>query len=361
MAQKISSRSFRMLAFTVGVTMAAAAAPVRADGQSQNPVRGSAGPRGATPVAGLETCDNPLAGVAVVEPQDHVLQALTQYRLGSPTGLIRMMIQQSNCFIVVERGVAMQNVLQERALAERGELRIDSNVGGGQMMTADFILTPSIVFSESGAGAVGGAVAGLFGRRAAAVSGNLSFKEAQTSMLLADARTTVQVASAEGSTRRADLKLGSGLMGGAFSGVAGGYGSTNEGKIIAAALLENYNNVVKAVRSEPANAQYNYTYDPALGTYARRNALQRDVGTLAEEAAAGGESRPAAVFKQGDVLAPKIGGVKILAEPSDKAKTVLTLGRTEEVVVIGAQMNGFVNVQGADGAGWVNVTLMSKR
>jgi len=37
---------------------------------------------------------------------------LSRYNLRSPVGLIRMMIQQSNCFIVVERGVGMQNRMQ---------------------------------------------------------------------------------------------------------------------------------------------------------------------------------------------------------------------------------------------------------
>jgi curli biogenesis system outer membrane secretion channel CsgG len=40
-----------------------------------------------------------------------------------PDGLIRMMIQQSNCFIVVERGAGMQNMMQERALADSGQLQ----------------------------------------------------------------------------------------------------------------------------------------------------------------------------------------------------------------------------------------------
>ena len=65
-----------------------------------------------------------------------MLIALSRYNLRSPVGLIRMMIQQSNCFIVVERGVGMQNMMQERALAASGgELRQDSNMGGGQMVS----------------------------------------------------------------------------------------------------------------------------------------------------------------------------------------------------------------------------------
>ena len=74
------------------------------------------------------------------------------------------------------------------------------------------------------------------------VGGGLKFKEAQTSMLVADARTTVQVAAAEGSTRKADMRLGGLFAGGGLGDAVGGYGNTNEGKIIAAALMDNYNN-----------------------------------------------------------------------------------------------------------------------
>ena len=139
------------------------------------------------------------------------------------------------------------------------------------MVAADFIMTPSVVFSENNAGGGGGAVAGLLGRRAAAVgavAGGIKFKEAQTSMLVADSRSGVQVAAAEGSTKKADLRLGAGLFGGGVGAAGGGYGNTNEGKIIAAAFMDNYNNVVKVVRNDPS--------------------LQRNVGTLKQEAAAGG-------------------------------------------------------------------------
>ncbi len=253
-----------------------------------------------------------------------------------------MMIQQSNCFIVVERGVGLQNAMQERQLQQGGQLRADSNVGGGQMVTADFILTPAVVFAENNAGGVGGAVVGgLFGRTAGAIAGGLKFKEAQTSMLVADARSTVQVAAAEGSTRKADIGVGGLFAGGGGGVAAGGYGNTNEGKIIAAALMDNYNNIVKTVRNDPT--------------------LQRNVGTLAQEAAGGGQRQAGAVFAEGDVLAPKIAGVKILALPADNAKELGTLGRGDEMVVIGQEQNGFINVQGANGAGWVKIVLVSKR
>ena len=328
-----------------------AAAPAFAQGITQpkqgkggSVVKGSAGTEGRTDGGNLEHCAAPMGAMAVVEPQNEVLIALTRYNLQSPVGLIRLMVQQSNCFIVVERGAGMQNMMQERALAGGGELRQNSNMGGGQMVAADFILTPAVVFSENNAGGVGGAVGGLFGHKAAAVSavaGGLKFKEAQTSMLVADARSGVQVAAAEGSTKKADLGAGGALFGGGVGAAIGGYGNTNEGKIIAAALMDNYNKVVTVVRNDPA--------------------LQRSVGSLKQEAAAGGAKKGGAVFDEGDVLLPKIANVKLMAEPSDTAKPLATLGRADEVVVVGAVKDGYVHVQGPAASGWVKVILMQKR
>jgi hypothetical protein len=312
--------------------------------QGGSAVQGAAGTDGAVGDNGLERCPTPMAAIAVVEPQDEIIYALRRYNLSSPVGLIRMMIQQSNCFIVVERGRGMQNVMQERQLAAAGESRQGSNMGGGQMVAADFVMTPSVVFSENNAGGAGGAVAGLFGRKGAAigaVAGGIKFKEAQTSMLVADSRSGVQVAAAEGSTRKADLRVGAGLFGGGLGAAGGGYGNTNEGKIIAAAFLNNYNNVVRVVRNDQS--------------------LQRNVGTLKQEAAAGGTKKAGAVFNEGDVLSPKIANVKLMSDASDSSKTIATLGRDEELVVIGSDKDGFINVQGANATGWVKIVLVQKR
>ena len=75
----------------------------------------------------LKKCAEPYGTLAVVEPQDEVLRMLSKYELSSPTSLIRIMVQESNCFLAVERGIAMQNLEQERALAESGQLRGGQN------------------------------------------------------------------------------------------------------------------------------------------------------------------------------------------------------------------------------------------
>jgi hypothetical protein len=319
-------------------------------GQGGSAVQGSAGPGGSQDTASdLEKCDKAMATVAVAEPQSHTVAWLTRYRLGSPTGLIRLMIQQSNCFLVVERGAALQNLMQERALGKAGELRQDSNMGGGQMVTADYVLTPAVVFSENNAGgvggAIGGAVGGLFGGAGRAIggaAGGLQFKEAQTSMLLADTRSSIQVAAAEGSAQKADFRLG-GLfagagIGGAGAAALGGYSNTNEGKIIAASFADNYNGIVRAVRGNPS--------------------LQRKVGTLAAEA--GTVATAGAVFNAGDVLRPKIANVRLLTNPTDQGDAVATLARGEELIFAGKEQDGFVSVESSKGSGWVKKILVTK-
>jgi curli biogenesis system outer membrane secretion channel CsgG len=346
-----------VLAGTVAVAVTAHAQGITdmKKGEGGSAVQGAAGPSGAPGAASdLERCDKPMGAVAVVEPQTYVSQALSRYRLGSPVSLIRLMIQQSNCFIVVERGMGMQNMMQERGLANSGQLRQGSNMGGGQMVSADYIMTPAVVFSEDNAGGVGGgigAVAPLFGRAGravgaigGAVGGGLKFKEAQTSMLLADARSGVQVAAAEGSASKSDFRLG-GLLGGFGGGGGGaiglgGYSNTNEGKIIAASFADNYNGIVRAVRANPS--------------------LQRDVGTLAQEAAAGGKTKAGAVFNEGDVLLPKIANVRLMAKPSETSQVVTTLGKTDELIFTGKEEEGFVNVESGKGSGWVKKILISR-
>src|SRR4029079_18992258 len=96
-------------------------------GQGGSVVQGAAGTDGSTGDKGLEHCDKPMGAMTVVEAQDMVLASLRRDNLGSPVGLIRMMIQQSNCFIVVERGVGMQNMMQERQLASGAEMRKGEN------------------------------------------------------------------------------------------------------------------------------------------------------------------------------------------------------------------------------------------
>src|SRR5258705_12668576 len=66
-------------------------------GEGGSAVQGSTGPSGAQGAASdLERCDKPMGTVAVVEPQDYIMQALSRYRLAAPSRLNRLMIPQSD-------------------------------------------------------------------------------------------------------------------------------------------------------------------------------------------------------------------------------------------------------------------------
>lgn len=285
---------------------------------------------------GLTRCAEPYGTLAVSEPQDEIVEALQRYELQSPTSLIRMLVQKSNCFLVVERGKAMQNIMQERALAASGELQQDANVGGGQMVAADYVLTPNILFSEDDAGGIGGAVGGLLGRRSrrlAAVAGGVKFKEAQTSLLIADTRTGVQVAAAEGKAKKKDFKLGAILVGAGAGVGGGGYTNTNEGKVIAASFLDNYNNIVASLADNPL------------------------VTPMSE---AGDEPKAGDVFAEGDMLLPKIDNVSLMNAASG-GQEIGKLPKEEAVVFLGVEEDGYVLVAGSAGEGWVRKVLVQKQ
>jgi curli biogenesis system outer membrane secretion channel CsgG len=203
----------------------------------------------------VEKCEREMGSLAVAEPQDHMLASLSRYSLGSPSVMLRMLAQESGCFAVVERGVALQNLQQERALASSGQLQQGSNIGGGQMQAADFVMTPSVQFSGD-SGGVGGAVGGLLGKIPGAgflsgVAGGVKFREAETTLLVADVRSGIQVASAEGKASKMNFSLGGWGWGGLGWASGGGYTKTPEGKLIAASLLNNFNAVVQQIRSKP--------------------------------------------------------------------------------------------------------------
>lgn len=233
-------------------------------GGSKGAVTGAAG--GATSEGGnssLERCDQALGTIGVVEDQNAGwYRTLQSYKLGSTVPVLRMMIQQSNCFVVVERGAAMQNMQMERQLQRSGEMREGSNMGAGQMVAADYTMNPSIQFSQN-TGGIGGALGGLTRSLGVlgAIAGGIKTNEASTTLIMIDNRSGVQLAAAEGTAKNTDFALFGASYGWAAGGAAGGYSSTPEGKIIIAAFADSYNQLVKVVRNYRAQ-----TVKGGLGT-----------------------------------------------------------------------------------------------
>ncbi len=185
------------------------------------------------------------------------------------------MMIQSNCFIVVERGAGMANLMPERQLADSGQRRQNSNMGGGQMVSADFVIPPRWssprTMPAASAPVSPGCSAPCRGggrdRRWHQVKG----RRPHAGRRRPERRA---VAAAEGSTKKADLALGGALFGGGGGGAHRRQGNTDE------------------ARSSPRRSWTTTTVWPRRPQRCRPAA---SVGTLKAEAAAGGATKSGAV------------------------------------------------------------------
>ncbi len=210
----------------------------------------------------IPVCGRNLGTVAIVEPEN---QWWREYSLGSPEAILRVFVQRSRCFTLVNRGRSLENRAMERALADNGELQRGSNIGRAQVKAADYFLQPDIVSTNNnsgggGVGAVLGGVGGFFGRGVGAIAGGLNVKkgEANVTLSIVNARTTVEEALTEGYARKSDVSFGAGgggFFGGTFGGVGGGgYQNTQIGQIIVLAYLDAYTQLVSELGGLPSDA-----------------------------------------------------------------------------------------------------------
>ena len=209
-------------------------------------------------------CTRNLGTIAIVEPDN---QWWRELNLGSPEAILKIFVQKSGCFSLVNRGRSMQSRAMERAMADDGELQAGSNLGRGQVKAADYFLEPDIVSSNKNSGGnsfggvLGGIGGGLFGRGFGAIAGGINIKksEANVTISVVDARTTEEKALIEGYARKSDLSFGGGggglFGGGTFAAAgAGGYQDTAIGQVIVLAYLDAYTKLVDQLGGLPDNA-----------------------------------------------------------------------------------------------------------
>ncbi len=241
------------LAGLVAVTLAGCASTQTQLGGGGSMVSGSAGAAGTQGAAPqLTRCATPIGTAALIE-QDNPM--LAQAGLTSPIPLLRIMMAQSNCFQVVDRGQASEALQRERAMASAGELQSGSNMGAGQMKAADFLITPNVVFKDANAGGGGMGLGALIPGIGGAIAGGIKWTnmESQVTLFLTNVRTGVQEAAAEGSASKRDLGFGGLAFGGLVGAGGGAYASTDIGKIVAAAFLDAHNKLVAQVQAtQPA-------------------------------------------------------------------------------------------------------------
>lgn len=266
----MSSGRHRTLVAAVAAALVAACQGVPELGQGGSLAKGSSdGADGGRADTELRRCTTPIGSAALVEPDQQNLLLLNQAQLPSPLPVLQLLMAQSNCFTVVERGSAIDAIEAEQ---RRSGKRV-------RLQAADYMLKPNILFSNPNAGGYGGlavigSVLGPLGLLAGAVAGSMRIQEAQTTLALIDVGTGVQRAVSEGSAKVSDFGGAGGLagFGGGLGGLGGmgGYGNTAEGKLIVAALIDAHNNLVEIVDVRGAGRRGatvrtgDAGYDPAL-------------------------------------------------------------------------------------------------
>lgn len=196
-----------------------------------------------TDVSDLTSCSQPIGTAALVEPE-HTYYSI--YGLSSPIPIVKLMMARSGCFQVVSRGSTSAALKAERAMAQDGELQKGSNMGGGQMAAADFVIVAEILNQDGDSGGSGAGLGGLLPGKAGAIAGMFKkkHKEAQVLLTLTNVRTSVQEAIAQGSATKSDLSVGGfGWIGGVAGG-GGTYESTDIGKIVTVAFMDAHNKLV---------------------------------------------------------------------------------------------------------------------
>ena len=199
----------------------------------------------------IPKCDQPYGSVAMSEPSGGGGWWQT-YDLENPEALIKYYVTESGCFTLVDRGAGLQMGMNERDLNASGGLQAGTDIGGGQLLGADFFLVPDLVTQDddTGGNAIGAAIGGQIGGSLGGLIGGVKTKklEADTILTLVNSRTGVQSVTARGKVQERDISLGIGGL----LGVGAGYGSyqdTEIGRVIAVAYATAYTDLVNKVQA----------------------------------------------------------------------------------------------------------------
>jgi len=231
-------------------------------GTAPTAVTGSAGGSTTVGAAGdLERCAEPLGTLAI----DDGRRADWYGPFGSATQvttiepLLRLAIQQSNCFVITSVGSQRTDERLQRITSlqrDSGEYRAGSKQQKGQRVAADYYMEPSIIINNDSTGAAIGSLGGLVGgrhsRAIGAIAGGLESKVSVVTLSLYDIRTAVQISISEGSSTATNFGAAFGALGSRAGGALGGFSRTPEGKATVAAFMNAYNNMVISLRNYQA-------------------------------------------------------------------------------------------------------------
>jgi hypothetical protein len=199
-------------------------------------------------MAEIPHCFRKLGTLSITDGDDP--RGWNQYNLAPPQKLLRVIVQRSGCFSLVDRAAGLNAAATERNIGADLGLQRGSNMGQGQVKAADYVLVAEVQASNANTGgtAVAGLAGGLIGGRLGGIVGGIKTRklEANTVLSLTNVRTTETVAVQDGYAVKTDVGWGAGGGSTGFGGVVGGgYEDTDIGRIVTLSFLQSYNKLVR--------------------------------------------------------------------------------------------------------------------
>ncbi|HMO68476.1 MAG TPA: SH3 domain-containing protein [Novosphingobium sp.] len=198
-------------------------------------------------VADVPQCTRNPGTISIADGDDPY--GWTQFQLAPPAKLLRVIVQRSGCFNIVDRGTGLRAAETERNIGSNLGLQRRSNVGQGQIRAAAYVLVAEVQAANRNAGGpVGGLLGGIRSRKL----------EANTVLSVTNVRTTETLAVVDGYAAKNDVSFGGG--GGFFGGVGvgvvgGGYDNTDIGRIVTLAFIDAYSKLVTQLGGIGAGSQ----------------------------------------------------------------------------------------------------------
>jgi hypothetical protein len=254
----------RLAALAATLSLAACASPgggIISTGGNSTAASGAAG--GGTSVganSSLQRCDAPLGTLAVDDGRGKEWYGSfgRETQVTSIEPLIRLAVQQSNCFVITSIGNnRTESKISSITDKQRnsGEFRAGSKQQKGQRVAADYYLEPAVINNNDSTGQLAGALGGLLGgrnRNLGVLAGSLESKVSVVTMTLLDIRSGVQIAISEGNATSTNYGAALGAFGPSAGGSLSGFSRTPAGKATVAAFTDAYNNMVISLRNYTA-------------------------------------------------------------------------------------------------------------
>ena len=100
-------------------------------------------------VTDVPRCTRKLGTLSIADGDDSY--GWTQFSLQPPAKLLKVLVQRSGCFNLVDRGTGLNAAQRERDIGGNLGLQRKSNVGQGQIKAADYVLVAEIQGANSNA------------------------------------------------------------------------------------------------------------------------------------------------------------------------------------------------------------------